>query len=323
MKIAIRFLAVIAVIQVALIAFTWSGKTDLKSHSGSSTLLTFSQTDVDAILIEDKENKILITKKDDKWLLPDGFPADGNKVKNLLEKLAGLQYGLPVATSKQSLSRFRVAENEFSRHLQLKSGEKILAELYLGTGAGARQSHLRSGNQDSVYTAAIGSYDLPFKYDEWQDKKILQFKAAEVSSLELGDIKLDRETGAAEKEPPSPWQSKSLPPDTVINQHEINQGMEKLANLQFSKTLKQEEVENCDLSKPALTIKIRYADNERTYLFAEINDSEDICLKVSDKTEYFQLASYLAKPILEHFSEEKILTTNTSTADSETVKKEE
>ena len=108
MKIAIRFLAVIAVIQAALIAFTWSGKTDLKSHSGSSTLLTFSQTDVDAILIEDKENEILITKKDDNGYFPMAFPPMGTKLKTYWKNWqdCNTAFQWPQANNRYPVSRW-------------------------------------------------------------------------------------------------------------------------------------------------------------------------------------------------------------------------
>lgn len=134
-------------------------------------------------------------KKGDTWLLSSGFPADTKKVEGLLGKLEGLKHGLPVARSDKALSRFKVATNDYSRYLQLQfqAGVHGNVELYMGTGAGARQSHVSNGKQEAVYTATIASYDLPATEDSWQDKDILQLDIAAISAIEVDGFRLYRE----------------------------------------------------------------------------------------------------------------------------------
>jgi hypothetical protein len=308
MKTTIRILALIALVQTALIVTTWMGGSKLQSHTQGSQLLNFKTAELDSLLIKDNTNEVQLHKKDNKWLLADGFPADQKKVGTLLTKLSNLQYSLPVATSAQALSRFKVEKDNFERYLQLQGNNKTLAELYLGTGAGARNSHIRSGEQDSVYSAAIGSYDLPATADSWQDKEILQLDKADVTAIELGDLKLLRQPEADKKEKSSLWQGASLPSGTTVNQQAVNGGLEKLVSLRFSKILGREEQPKYGLSEPVLTIKLLLKDGDRTYNFGKIKDSEDICLKVSDRKEYFQLTSYHGKGILEQFKKDKMLT---------------
>lgn len=301
MKKAIYILAVLAVLQTALIVTNWTGDAELQSHSQGSRLLSFETTAVDMLLIKDSENEIRLTKKEDKWLLKDGFPADGKKVDALLDKLAGLQYTLPVATSSQALGRFKVAEDTFERHLQLHGDGKPLVELYLGTGAGARRSHVRNGEQEAVYSVTLGSWDLPVSPDSWQDKELLQFEKSSVIAMEVGEVKLRCEAEADKKEICPLWQGEALPPGTTINQEAIHEGVTKLAALRFSQVLGQEEQPGYNLSQPLLKLKLQFTDGDRTYNFGKIEDSEDISLKVSDRGEYFRMASHLAKPILEQF----------------------
>lgn len=315
MKTTIRILALIALIQTALIAATWMGGPELQSHTQGSQLLNFKTAELDSLLIKDNANEVQLHKKDNKWLLADGFPADQKKVDTLLAKLSNLQHSLPVATSTQALSRFKVEKDTFERYLQLQGNNKTLAELYLGTGAGARNSHIRSGEQDSVYSAAIGSYDLPATANSWQDKEILQLDKADITAIELGDLKLNREPEADKKEMSPLWQGASLPLGTTVNQQAVNEGLAKLSSLRFTKILGREEQPEYGLSEPVLTMNLLLRDGNRTYNFGKIKDSEDICLKVSDRKEYFQLAPYIGKPILEQFKKDKILTDANGSAD--------
>ncbi len=319
MKRTISILAVIAVIQIALTVKTWMGGSELQSHSSGSQLLSFTISEIDTLLIEDSSDSVQLKKKENKWLLADGFPADSKKVEALLTKLSGLKYNLPVATSPKALGRFKVAKDNFERHLQLLSNGKILAELYLGTGAGARQSHVRSGQQESVYNVAMGSYDLPNTPDAWQDKELLRFKVADVTAMEAADLKLQRKPDVDKKEDILLWQDDSLSPDTTVNQQIVNESLDKLASLRFTKILGREEKPEYGFSEPLLTVKLLFKNGSRLYKFAKMKDSEDICLKVSDRDEYFQLASYLAKPILEQITKESLVTgDNASTAQDST-----
>ncbi len=318
MKKTIYILATLAVLQTGLIVTNWTGDAELQSHSQGSRLLSFETTAADVLLIKDSENEIRLAKKDGKWLLKDGFPADGKKVDALLDKLAGLQYGLPVATSSQALSRFKVTEDTFERYLQLQGDDgKSLSELYLGTGAGARQSHVRNGEQDAVYSVTLGSYDLPVSLDSWQDKELLQYEKNSVTALEIGEVKLRCEAKENKEEMCPFWQGEALPPGTTINQEAIYEGMTTLAALRFSQVLGREEQPEYNLSQPLLTLKLLFTDGDRTYSFGKIENSEDISLKVSDRDEYFSLASHLAKPILEQFEQVTVSYNNNSSAAGE------
>ena len=310
MKRIIGILAVIALIQVALTVKTWMGAPELQSHSRGSQLLSFKTSDIDTLQIQDSKSEVQLKKEENKWILADGFPADVDKINGLLKKLSGLQYNLPVATSPKALARFKVAKDNFERHLQLMSNNKVMAELYLGTGAGARQSHVRSGQQESVYSVAMGSYDLPVTPEGWQDKKILQFKVADVTDMELEDLKLRRKPDAGKKKGTPLWVDNSLPSGSAVNQQVANEGLSKLASLRFTRILGREEKPEYGLSEPLLTVNLIFKDGSRLYTFSKIKDSEDICLKVSDRDEYFQLASYLAKPILEKITKKSLVTSD-------------
>jgi len=311
-------LAVAAVIQLGLIVVTWMDGSDLKTQAARTTLLVFDGPEVDQIQINDEKEEVILEKKEGKWQTRDGFPADQNRVKTLLDKLSGLKTGLPVATSISALNRFKVAANKYERHLQLKKDGKVIAELYLGTGAGARQSHARSGDQNAVFTVAMGSYDAPATVTSWQDKNVLKLDKDTVTAVSLDDLLIQRE-------PPSPapdsadennvaklTESKKAvwiitPPadGRELDQDAVNQGLDKLYSLRFDSLLGKENKPEYGLDSPVLELTLTHEDSQRTYRFGTLKDSEDYVLHVSDRAEYFKIAGYEGKSIVDTINIDK------------------
>jgi hypothetical protein len=308
----IILLAVAAVIQLGLIMVTWMDGSDLKTQAARTTLLVFDGPEIDQILIKDEKEEVILDKKEGKWQTREGFPADQTKVKTLLNKLRELKTGLPVATSTSALNRFKVAEDKYERYLQLKKDGDVIAELYLGTGAGARQSHARSGDQDAVFTVAMGSYDAPATVTSWQDKTVLKLDKDTVTAVRLNDLLIQRE-------PPSPapdstdkenaaelaesnkavWTITPPADNRKLDQDAVNQGMDKLYSLRFDSLLGKENKPEYGLDSPILEVTVTHGDSQRTYSFGTLKDSEDYVLHVSDRAEYFKIAGYEGKSIVD------------------------
>ncbi len=267
MKTGIILLATLAAAQVALTVVTHSDNTEVASESVSGVLLEFDKAKVDQVSIQGVDGTVTLFKVNNGWQTADGFPANQSKVTALLDKLADLKHGLPVGVSEQALVRFKVAIDDYESRVQLKQGDEILADLYLGSGAGARQSHVRRQSDNVVYTTNIGVYDAPVDVGEWQDKTVLQLDENKVKSVELAGLKLERTSGS--KDSVTIWQAAVLPDGKLLNQAEVNAGLQPLDG------------------------------GEREYRFGKMADSDDYVLKVSDRDEYFRVAGYGVKPLVE------------------------
>ncbi|TKB05820.1 DUF4340 domain-containing protein [Desulforhopalus sp. IMCC35007] len=316
MKYSIRILAVLAVLQTLLIAFLLKGGTELESHAQGKALLKFNTTEVDTIILKQQEMNLQLVKRNSQWQLADGFPADQQKVDQLLTKLSSLQYSLPVATSSQALKRFKVAADDYTCYLQLKNGTKSLAELYLGTGAGARQSHVRTAEQQSVYTAAIGSYEIPANLDNWQDKTILQLQSNLITSFGFNGVQIHRDLPEDNKTDKAPWQAEKLPEGTALDQQAADDCAAALALLTIDKVAGKDELPEYGMKEPALTVELSYSGGERKYTFGRMANGDDIIVKVSDRDEFFQLPSFSGKQLLDHFDKEKLFPAATASTES-------
>lgn len=316
MKTMIPILAVLAVLQIGLAVWAFSGKTQLSGQTTSSTLLNFEKAQIDQVNIVGDDKTVELQKKDGKWQTADTFPLEPGKMDVLLDKLASLKFSLPVATSETALKRFKVADDDFERHVTLKKSGDVVAELYLGTGSGVRNSHLRNAQQEAVYTGEIGSYDLPVAEDEWQDKTLLQLSKESISGITLGDLSLsladdkadppasaaEEATGASSK--PKLWKATSLPEGKKLDQAAINEALSSFGSLRFSKVLGKEAESEYGMDKPELSVSLKHTDGERTYSLAKLKDAEEYVLKVSDRDEYFRLSSGVGKGLVEKVAQD-------------------
>lgn len=138
-------------------------------------LLDFAAGDVNRIEIDDNTNQVILAKDGADWLLPAryGLAANRSRIERLLENLAELETGWPVATTSGSIDRLEVAADNYQRHLRLLQGDRLLGEYYFGTSPGLRQTHGRRGGEDAVYALAINNFDLPGDSNDWLDKTLL------------------------------------------------------------------------------------------------------------------------------------------------------
>ena len=308
MKTIISILAVVAVAQVALAVWSFSGKTSLNDQAASSRLLSFEQEQVDQLVISDSNGSVELVKKDGQWLTEGDFPTEDGKADGLLNKLGDLKFGLPVATSDSALTRFKVSEKDFERRIQIKKSGDTLAEIYVGSGAGARKSHVRNGSQNAVYTAAIGSYDIAATAEDWQDKGLLQLSSDEVKKLEIGGMTLEKaKTDDSDNATALRWKADALAAGKVLDQQALKEAISPLVNIRINKVLGKESKPEYGLDSAELALKLFYEGGERAYQLAKIKETEDYVLKVSDRPEYFQIGNFAATNIIEKLDQAKWL----------------
>ena len=166
-----------------------------QSQLPGQPLLNLDISALDRIRISDQQTSALLQKHLGQWRLPDlaELPANAVKLTSVLDKLAGLQTGWPVATSDSSHSRFEVAPDQYQRRVELYQGDQLVGDLYLGAASGLRQTHLRKAGAEQVYSAQISQYELPTKKSEWLDKSLLS--AQNIEQIRGNDYLLQKQQG--------------------------------------------------------------------------------------------------------------------------------
>lgn len=189
------YLGTLLGLQLLLGAGIFVSQASTGSSQAPTPLLAFAAGDVDQLVIADAERKLTLQRQEDGWQLADSaLPANAAKVNTLLDNLAALKTGWPVANTASSRERFEVEDDRFQRHLTLTNDDGTLGELYFGTSPGFRQTHGRRAGEDEVYSLAFNSIDLPVEPSDWLDKSLLG--ADGVQRIEGSDFVLQKEGDA-------------------------------------------------------------------------------------------------------------------------------
>lgn len=162
------------------------------AHAQNTTLMSFSKDSIDAVIISEKDHKITIKKVEGHWILPDlaGLPADDTKVQSLIDHLASLKGGWPVARTLDSQDQFEVSDKKFSRKIDLLANDKAQAELLMGTSPSFRKTHVRSPQDDAIYAVELSSAEVPATAKDWLDHSLIAVKNPSI--IEGKDFRLEK-----------------------------------------------------------------------------------------------------------------------------------
>jgi hypothetical protein len=287
MKKLIVILSVLLSVQLGLaIGLDMTGKT-YGTFEPKEKLLAFDMKSVDGLRIQTEKEQVELRRQEGKWMLPesDDFPANQTAVNDLLEKLAALQKGWPVATTSSAASHFKVAKGNFERKLTLLSGDKEQATLYVGTSPGFRKVNVRSESDDNIYTVAFNTWEVNPKPDDWIDKEILKLDEKQVKQIEMPNLTLQRKGDTL--------QLADLDDKEMTNEQEAKRLMDKLTGLPIKSLLGSEVKPEWQQDKPSMEIKLTKEDGKAlTYRFSKPKTGNDYILKRSDLAPYFMVAGF-------------------------------
>ena len=302
MKKWISILTGLLLVQLVLAVAINLGSEDYGAFQPQEKLLVFQPEQVDGLRIEGEGQSVLLRKQDGRWVLAEqaDFPADQEGVKRLMDKLADLEKGWPVATSGSAAAHFKVAKDENERHITLLGGDQTLAELYVGSSPGFRKVHVRPAGDDAVYAVAFNAWEANAKADDWIDKQILKLDEKSVQRIELPGLVLQREGDK--------FKVADLSDGEEANTQEIGSLLNKLTGLSVQSLLGSESKPEYKQNEPVLVIKVTLSEGDPlVYTISKPDDESYYILRRSDLKDYFKLPEYTVKPILEATRDKLVL----------------
>lgn len=147
------------------------------------SFLQFDQKEADRVVVSSGDEAIELIRGSDGWKMSDGNPVDETKVDRVLEKLADVQPDWPVATSDNAAERFEVSRNKFQKQVSVYSGEKTLADVYLGTSPSFRKVHARHTRGGDIYSIEFSNHEAGTSNSSWLDRSLLH-PQGEITALE-------------------------------------------------------------------------------------------------------------------------------------------
>ena len=278
--------AILLAIQMVLaVALGWMARGTLDPAAAQGALLRFDPKAVTQVRIEGPGETLTLSRGEKGWSFADlgGFPAQGTKVSALLDRLAGLQRGLPVATSEAALARHKVGDEGFERRVTLEANGKPVATLILGDSPGFKRQFARPAGETVVYDLDLPLFEVSNRRDDWLVQDRLHLDQAQITAVATPDWKLskNRDDWTLEGTTDKPDQA------AVINL------LGRLGNLNYRGILGTEDKPEYDQAAPVLDLTLVLAEGgTRHYRVSKLKDSQDYCLKAADQPWYFRLTDF-------------------------------
>lgn len=285
---------------LAALGLSLGGRGALSPAALDTPLLDFDPKSVTAIRIEGgSEGPVTLAKADQGWVIADlaDFPADGTKVDQLVEKLAGLKRPLPIATSPEAQRRHKVADEGFERQVVLESGDKPVATLILGDSPGFRRTFARPAGESVVYDLELPLFDVSNRRDDWLARDSLRVGQETIERVSSGDWSLVKAEGA--------WKLEGA--EQAPEEQAVNSLLSRLASLSYRGVLGAQDRPEYNQASPTLEITLGLTGGtERGYRISQAQASQDFVLKASDRPWYYKL-SELDLEGLKDLSRDKLL----------------
>jgi len=267
---------------------------DYGTFQAEEKLLSFNRQTVDGLRIEDGTDSVVLKKQEGTWLLPvsGDFPASQRSVNRLLDKLAALEKGWPVAKTRGAARRFAVDTEQFERKLTLLSDDDAQATLYVGSSPGFRKVYVRPGSGADIFAVDFNTWDADAKADGWIDKDILKLDQSMVERIEMPGLILQRQDGEL--------QLVDLDQKEQTNGEASRGLLGKLSGLSIQSLLGTEAKPEYRQDEPALEVRMTREGGEVLgYRFSKPEDAAYYVLKRSDLDYYFKVAEYIVDPVRE------------------------
>lgn len=282
--------SVLLLIQIGLVVTLHINGSKTESSAVNTQFIAMDPDKVTNLTVSGTEEQQLVLENTDKgWILPNsyGAAADGSRIEELLQKLATVKQGLAVATSPEAAKRFKTAEDDFERHLVINEGGRIVADVYLGTSAGFRYSHVRKSDQDEITTIPVSSFEVEVKADQWLDKNQVHLKKEDVQKISLGDILLTRQ----EKN----WLLSGVEP-AKVKTDEVEKLLDKVSAVPVQSVLNPDDVSPLFDKEPAIRCTVNMTDNSEV-VFTFVKSDDHHVLKTSNSDLYFKVNNWLVESL--------------------------
>jgi len=312
-------LAVILVAQVALSAvMLWPRQ----GTAGAVELLFggLSEAEVVALTItDDAVGSITLRKLTGEWVYPaaDDYPADGDRITPLLDKIAALDSRRLVTRTEASHKQLKVAGDDFVRRIQLETDAGEVHTLYLGSSPSYGASHVRVEGTSETYLANdISQWDFGVNPVPWVDGTYFSVPQDDVQEVTLTNA---NGTFTFVKDEAGSWTLVGLAEDEELDTAEVSSIMSKVTQVTMNRPLGRELRAEYGMDQPLAVVSLK-KETETVTLSVGAQDPGDstYVVIVSTSPYYVRLNEYNVSPLVEDARSDLLVPPPTPTAEETT-----
>jgi len=157
-----------------------------RTHYQLPDVVDIGKADISKIEISKPETTVVLDKKDDAWLIaPEGYRANMDRVRDMLEILKGLSVTALVSESR-NYSRYDLDDDK-KITVRAWTGDSLAREFKLGKAAPSYQhTFVKLAGDDRIYHAQgnfRGKFDQTL--DNLRDKTVLSFDLGEIQEVHI------------------------------------------------------------------------------------------------------------------------------------------
>ncbi|GAB4433449.1 MAG: hypothetical protein Kow0031_15060 [Anaerolineae bacterium] len=268
-----QILSVALVVQLALAV--WVFWPQAPASAGGPLLPGFEPGQVTALVISDNsDNRLALARQGEGWVLPeaDDFPAKGDAVTSLLDKLSRIQATRLVAQTEASYPRLQVADSDFSRKLELTLSDGSTRELYVGSAAGAGAVHVRTAGAPQVYlTNEVSSFDANATAGSWIDTLYFSVPATATTRLTLEN---SNGTFVFTRGVTDTWELAGLAAGETLDSGEVTRLLNTVQSVRMTEPLGTAQDATFGLDEPLATVTLQTADGDYTLQVGAKNEDD-------------------------------------------------
>ncbi len=150
------------------------------------TVAPLAAADVSRIQVTHAGQSVVLVRSGDRWRIdPQGFAADPQKVKEILEAITG--FGLTALVSESKNYPLYELDEEHRINVKAWQGEELKRDFDIGkTAPSFRHTFVRLAGDDRVYH---GRDNIRFRFeggvDDFRDKTVLAFDRSEITEIRI------------------------------------------------------------------------------------------------------------------------------------------
>jgi hypothetical protein len=312
MKIKKEYMILLLII-VALSVYLFIRKEDRTLYE-LPVLPGISKKDISKIEITKGKTSIVLNKKDDQWYIgSQQYPADNNKVNEILDASEKLTLTALVSESKDYI-RYDLTD-EKKINVKAWQADTLKRNFDVGkTASSFRHTFVKLADDNRVFHA---SENFRNKFDQSVDnlreKTVFSVQVSDIDQIHITKDQQSltlRRTPVAEADkpqatdPPADSPSPSIKAEWQTAEGEtadkltLNRLLNSLANLRCDKFI--EDRKKDDFAAPLYTVKLRGAKDYMLSIFARLNDDDPNFPAISSENDYpFLLSKAKAESIMQ------------------------